>query len=269
MKNPFSRFSEKNSTPKQLEYSDDSNTPWNMFPIGINENQEEVFIDFQKSNSVLITGGMGTGKTNIQRSLIAHCLKHPDKWEAYTFDFKNSDFRDMHDDSVIIRVALTVEEAFEDIKSVHKTMEERYRIMEEEKVGDFSLMSQSPKAIIVNANSFVHFLMPTNAQDEESKRVDALREESSNLITDILHLGLSAGIYIAISMQRPDSNVLPSSVKELMKVRVVTGRADSISSNLTLGNDAATHLDPHDRGAAYIQTIDGKGEKFRAYLNAL
>jgi S-DNA-T family DNA segregation ATPase FtsK/SpoIIIE len=68
-------------------------------------------------------------------------------------------------------------------------------------------------------------------------------KESMELLEDISALGRALGVYLILSMQRPDADVLDGKLKANLTVRMAFEHADAINSKITLGAKGAENLD--------------------------
>jgi DNA segregation ATPase FtsK/SpoIIIE-like protein len=101
--------------PTHLCFDDAINTDkWDKFPLGLHANGEEAVWDSSRSSNLLLAGSAGTGKSVIQRNIIFHCLRHPEKWVFFGIDLRRVALAPyLEFGSPITNVATTVADALE------------------------------------------------------------------------------------------------------------------------------------------------------------
>lgn len=251
--------------PDYAEYPERNDRPWDKFPIGVS-NQGQVHINISDTPSILLTGSAGSGKTVIQRSILAHCQKHYNKWNVIGFDFSKCGLAKYENLGPAVREIVTeIPRGIEVIHNVHTEMMNRYLSMKKARVCHFKELKCPPKATLLMIDEFWALVSPSNfGEDQKDASLNTERINAKRMIEDIARLGERAGFYLIVSLQRPTTDIVSENLKQNLSCRIVCGNVSELASLLALGNINAAAA-PRIKGRAYIEKF-GKGQQFQAYF---
>lgn len=200
-----------------------------------------VAYDMTEHPHLLEAGETGSGKSVLLRAILTTLvLFAKDRIELYCADLKRSEFhlfRDVADD--VVYDASSLEQI---LKGVKKAMRKRGDLLNRERVAHVDDLPEKkrPKYIVI-------------AIDEVSllKKHDCM-----DIVEEISAIGRALGVYIILSMQRPDADVLDGKLKNNLTVRIAFRHADEINSRITIGSGEAAHIKQSQKGLM-IHKLDG------------
>lgn len=237
---------------------------WKKFALGVYSDGEESIWEPAVSPHMMLIGAAGTGKSVIQRSILFHCIQNAENWAVFGIDVNGIELhRYAEYDNAVAGVATNFLDGLEVLRYVSEEMFRRYQEMEEFGVNHVNNMPEKRKSVMVMIDESTVFLTPSPLKTDEGKAINDAKKEASKIILDIARLGRAAGVHLIMSAQRPDLEIFYGELRQNFTTRIAAGRADSISSSLTLDNDDATKL-PRIKGRGYIQH-NGSGREFQSY----
>jgi DNA segregation ATPase FtsK/SpoIIIE-like protein len=261
---PAQRFSSVTLPLPYPEYSS-RETTWDRFPLGVHSNGEEAFWETYTAPNALIIGEIGSGKSVIIRSILAHCFHNRNHWQVLGIDLLRVEFasykRHYPD---LLDFASTIPDGVEMLRYAHEEMITRYEKMEEEQVNHFLELNQQPKSLMIIVDE-ARFLTPVEGvRAHDAIEEEAFKKEMIELLTNMSRLGRAAGINLVITSSRLDAEVLGGELISNCYIRIATGRLDLVQSEALLGNDEATRINYTVKGRGYLQ-VQGKGADFQGY----
>ncbi|AFL46413.1 TPA: FtsK/SpoIIIE domain-containing protein [Bacillus thuringiensis] len=183
---------------------------------------------------LLIAGETGSGKSSMVRvvlSTLIQCVS-PDKLYLYLGDLKNSEFHFLRRVKHVKEVCMEEIEMKVMLHKVWNEIRERRKLMEEYEVDHIDeynkLNPDKQKPYILLAIDEVAML-----QDEK---------ECMTTIEKISAVGRALGVFLMLSMQRPDAKVLDGKLKLNMTVRMGFKCDNTINSNI-MGTSGSEHLE--------------------------
>ncbi|PEF02083.1 cell division protein FtsK [Bacillus thuringiensis] len=182
---------------------------------------------------LLIAGETGSGKSSMVRVVLSTLIQYmsPDKLHLYLGDLKNSDFHFLRGIKHVKEVCMEEIEIKIMLQKVWKEIRERRKLMEEYEVDHIdeynNLNTDNQKPYILLAIDEVAML-----QDEK---------ECMNTVEKISAVGRALGVFLMLSMQRPDAKVLDGKLKLNMTVRMGFKCDSTINSNI-MGTPGSEHL---------------------------
>lgn len=253
--------------PSMAVYPFGNARPWHQFPLGVTRGNREVVWDVLREPHMLLGGPTGSGKSVIQRAIIAHTLENPE-WNFVGIDLKRVELSVYKRYTNTVKtVATELETAVAALIQVQAAMNERYEVMQTRGVMDYlSLRDEHgnrPKSILVMIDEAFVVLAPEGYRGEGGKERDMLHGEAARLVQNIALLGRAAGIHLVIATQRPDAAVVPEVARDKFDMRVAAGRMSSIPSALLVDSNAAVDL-PRIKGRGLI-VASGEAEETQFY----
>ncbi|MGE0992077.1 FtsK/SpoIIIE domain-containing protein [Bacillus sp. GMa5/2] len=183
---------------------------------------------------LLIAGETGSGKSSMVRVVLSTLIQYmsPNKLHLYLGDLKNSEFHFLRRVKHVKEVCMEEIEMKIMLQKVWKEICERRKLMEEYEVDHIDeynkLNPDKQKPYILLAIDEVAML-----QDEK---------ECMTTIEKISAVGRALGVFLMLSMQRPDAKVLDGKLKLNMTVRMGFKCDNTINSNI-MGTPGSEHLE--------------------------
>ncbi|MFL0405207.1 FtsK/SpoIIIE domain-containing protein [Bacillus nitratireducens] len=192
--------------------------------------------DMVDSNTphLLIAGETGSGKSSMVRVVLSTLIQYmsPEKLYLYLGDLKNSEFHFLRRVKHVKEVCMEEIEMKIMLQKVWKEIRERRKLMEEHEVDHIDeynkLNPDNQKPYILLAIDEVAML-----QDEK---------ECMSTVEKISAVGRALGVFLMLSMQRPDAKVLDGKLKLNMTVRMGFKCDSTINSNI-MGTPGSEHLE--------------------------
>lgn len=189
--------------------------------LGNDRNGERVIYDMTDSNTphLLIAGETGSGKSSMVRVVLSTLIQYmpPEKLELYLGDLKNSEFHFLRRVKHVKQVCMDESEMQSMLSKVWTEVLERRKLMEKYEIDHIDQCEEKKPYILV-------------AIDE----VGMLQgdKETMKLIEKISAVGRALGVFLMLSMQRPDAKVLDGKLKLNMTVRAGFKCDSAINSNI-------------------------------------
>ncbi|MED3087795.1 FtsK/SpoIIIE domain-containing protein [Bacillus toyonensis] len=210
----------------------------NRLPVVVGRDQfgNMIVYDMIDSNTphLLIAGETGSGKSSMVRVVLSTLIQYmaPDKLHLYLGDLKNSEFHFLRRVKHVKEVCMEEIEMTAMLKKLWKEVLHRRKLMEEYEVDHIDeynkLNPDNQKPYILLAIDEVAML-----QDEK---------ECMTTVEKISAVGRSLGLFLMLSMQRPDAKVLDGKLKLNMTVRMGFKCDGVINSNI-MGTPGAEELE--------------------------
>ncbi|MGY3419308.1 S-DNA-T family DNA segregation ATPase FtsK/SpoIIIE [Bacillus mycoides] len=203
--------------------------------VGRDQFGNMIVYDMVEANTphLLIAGETGSGKSSMVRVVLSTLIQSmsPDKLHLYLGDLKNSEFHFLRRVKHVKEVCMEEIEMKIMLQKVWKEICERRKLMEEYEVDHIdeynNLNTDNQKPYILLAIDEVAML-----QDEK---------ECMNTVEKISAVGRALGVFLMLSMQRPDAKVLDGKLKLNMTVRMGFKCDSTINSNI-MGTPGSEHL---------------------------
>ena len=215
--------------------------------VGRDQFGNAIVYDMVDSNTphLLIAGETGSGKSSMVRVILATLIQHmsPNHLHLYLGDLKNSEFHFLRRVKHVKYVCMEEHEMTSMLSKLWKEVLHRRKLMEEYELGHIDEYNQitkdKPLPYIFIAIDEVAML-----QDEK---------ECVTIIEKISAVGRSLGIFLMLSMQRPDAKILDGKLKLNLTVRMGFKCADLINSNI-VGTPGSENL---SQSGQMILKLDG------------
>lgn len=253
-----------------------SHDRWDVIPLGIHANNEESRWHVEDAPHALVLGRSGSGKTNLVRNLMYHCLQNPRDWEVFAIDLKSDENKDFaRKNPQVVKLANSPMEAIEYIREVHSAMHTRYNEISSANAMNYRTIPSRPPATMLIMDGLETLMYPgrdifspTPTETEEIRAEGKLRQEIIAKLTEISRLGRAAGIHLVILTQNASAEYLHSELRSNMTLRIATSRLSAQQSQILFYDDSASHLYEDITGRGYIRNINSRhegGADFQAY----
>lgn len=226
---------------KQYNYSYKNWQPLlkqHRLPVVVGRDQfgNMITYDMVEANTphLLIAGETGSGKSSMVRvvlSTLIQCMS-PDKLHLYLGDLKNSEFHFLRRVKHVKEVCMEEIEMKIMLQKVWKEIRERRKLMEEYEVDHIDEYNK------LNTNNQKPYILL--AIDEVAMLQD--EKECMTTVEKISAVGRALGVFLMLSMQRPDAKVLDGKLKLNMTVRMGFKCDSTINSNI-MGTPGSEHLE--------------------------
>ncbi|MDP4549869.1 FtsK/SpoIIIE domain-containing protein [Alkalihalobacillus macyae] len=187
---------------------------------GKDRNGNSHIYDMVKYPHLLLAGETGSGKSTQLRAILATLILSKKNVHLYLADLKRSEFHLFKRIEKVKEVVHDVSGLSRIMSYLSREMERRGELLDEAEVMHIDDLENPPPYIIL-------------CIDE----VALLKKEKALMgkVEDVSAIGRALGIFLILSMQRPDKDVLDGKLKNNLTVRMAFAHADKINSDITLG----------------------------------
>lgn len=194
-----------------------------------------VVYDMVKHPHLLIAGETGSGKSTQLRSIITALIQSqsPDRLRFYMADLKKSEFHLFKGIEHVEKVVVEKAAVCAMLRNIQQEMDRRSDLLEQEGVMHVDDLSERQPYIVVCIDEVARLKKETDVMDT---------------IEDISAIGRALGVFLILSMQRPDSEILDGKIKNNLTVRMAFRHSDAINSRITLGSGEAAEISLAKRG---------------------
>lgn len=196
---------------------------------GLDLNGKIIAYDMVKNPHLLIAGETGSGKSTQLRSVLTTLILTlpPNRLELYLCDLKRGEFHIFRGIEHVQGLFVSAKEMLPMLRYLQKEMQVRGDLLDQYEVAHIDDLP-TPLPYIVLGIDEVALL-----QDQK---------EIMGLIEEISAIGRALGIFLILSMQRPDSKILDGKLKNNLTVRMGFRCADRINSRIigTPGSEKLT-----------------------------
>ncbi|PEI67280.1 FtsK/SpoIIIE domain-containing protein [Bacillus toyonensis] len=204
--------------------------------VGRDQFGKMIAYDMIDSNSphLLIAGETGSGKSSMVRVILSTLIQYmsPEKFHLYLGDLKNSEFHFLRRVKHVKEVCMEEIEMKIMLQKLWKKIRERRKLMEEYEVDHIDAYNK------INPNYQKPYILL--AIDEVAMLKD--EKECMATIEKISAVGRSLGVFLMLSMQRPDAKVLDGKLKLNMTVRIGF-KCDSVINSNIMGTPGSEYLE--------------------------
>ncbi|GGH85114.1 S-DNA-T family DNA segregation ATPase FtsK/SpoIIIE [Pullulanibacillus pueri] len=230
----------KGRMPSQFDYAYTDTDHRLPIICGINRVGELVTYDMALTPHLLITGETGAGKSTQLRSVITQLIlsRGPDQLRLVLGDLKMSEFHVFRNLAHVEAVCYNAGELTKQLDWVDGELKKRGKLLNEHELTHISELPSPPPAIVVAIDEFA-----------------LLREEKAvmRVVEDISAIGRALDVYLVLSQQRADKDVMNGRLKQNLTVRMAFRAADAINSRITIGSGEAAEISIEDRGRFYLK----------------
>ncbi|MFC7547175.1 FtsK/SpoIIIE domain-containing protein [Plantactinospora sp. GCM10030261] len=214
--------------------------------LGIDEFGHPVYLPMIYRN-ILIGGEPGAGKSSLLNTIVGHAALCRDA-RLCLLDGKQVELG-LWKDAADVFVGPDIEHAIRTLRRVQTVMDNRYAYLlayRRRKIGPNDVFGQ----ILVACDEIAYF--SATAGDKKTQ------ELFSALLRDIVARGRAVGIIVAAATQRPSSDIIPPSLRDLFAWRFAGRCTNDVSSDIVLGHGwyargfSANSIDPNNQGEGYL-----------------
>ncbi|HCV0316069.1 cell division protein FtsK [Staphylococcus aureus] len=208
----------------------------------------QILWDFVKAPHALITGVTGGGKTYFLFYMIRELFKRDA--EVRLLDPKVSDLSFMKNVIGAEKVADTKGQIFKQLREANEEMEHRFRMMSESKQyqlgSNFRNFDLPPYFVI-----FDEVTAFTSTLDKKEL------QEMNDYLINIIMKGRQAGVFMFLTAQRPDADVIKGNVRDQLGLRVSMGNLSADGYRMTFDQTGKAFQPIHesDIGRGYISIL--------------
>ena len=233
-------FVDGNTIPMYALWDDGYLQNQTTLALGIG-NQGLITVDMLKTPHMLIGGTTGSGKSVLFQSVMIQA--HKAGAETYIIDPKGIDFSPKWQSTYdIYSIAHTDEEISGFLDYAISEIDRRIELFTKLNVPNFNeyqKMNDDNKeklnAIYLGIDEFSQLFDKTALSKEGKVYVDS----NISKVSTIARIGRAFGIYLVLATQRPDANVLPGQIKNMLTVRIA-GKCDNVLSQIILDSTFAS-----------------------------
>ncbi len=265
MYNPFVKLVSKKEIPLYVERPVSEKSPWNIVPVGIGTNKKKISIDFDKNPHILITGNAGSGKSNLQKLLLLHCLDNSNDWDFIGFSCEKQDLEPYKNKNPNILGYTSLEQAVPALRIIHEEMMNRYALMKEYNINSFKELPDHLKSLMVVIDDANILFTVSGINNDEDKKKDMLRHEALTLVEDMARIGRTSGIHIVISTQRFDAHVFDEELRVNLSCRITMSHLSSSASMVVFGDTSGAEIEHKAIGRSYMMQ-NNENQHFQSYL---
>ncbi|MFN4173527.1 MAG: FtsK/SpoIIIE domain-containing protein [Parachlamydiaceae bacterium] len=223
----------------KYDYDAISNTIRRMkMPIycGIDDNHKPTAFDMLTSPHLLIAGESGSGKSTQLRSVLTSLIlsKSPSELHFYLADMKRSEFPLFRRVEHVKAVCTRVSELMVVLTKLRKETERRGDLLDQFEVTHIDDLPRDKQV------PYIVLCVDEVALLKKEK-------EAMEIIEDISAIGRALGLFLMLSMQRPDSKVLDGKLKVNLTARMGFRTADAINSRI-IGTPGSERIDISEKG---------------------
>ncbi len=213
--------------------------------------------------NILLAGEPGSGKSGGLNNLVAHAALSPD-CRLWLMDGKRVELGLWRDIAEMF-VGPDLGQAIEALTKLQAEMDARYAFLDEQRQRKIAPADQH-EAIMLVIDELAYYSSTTGIKKD--------RETFSILLRDLVARGRAAGVIVIAATQRPSSDIIPTSLRDLFGYRLAFRCTTDTSSDIVLGHGWASRgydaslIDPGDAGVGWLLAEGGVPRRIRcAYLS--
>lgn len=210
--------------------------------LGVNLDNEKVFLDLAKAPHVLVSGSTNSGKSVCMNNLIISLISrnHPDKVKLILVDPKRVEFLNYLDIphllAPVIQDSLKCKQI---LKWLVEEMHRRYDLLAQ--AGVKNIKSYQEKLRIENNNS-EELPYIVVAIDELAQLNTSYSVQIEDYLKQLAQMARAAGIHLILATQRPTVNIVKGDIKTNIGTRIALKMPSGVDSRSIIDTDDATSL---------------------------
>lgn len=219
---------------------------------GMDLNGSTVVFDLVKNPHILIAGETGSGKSTQLRSILTTLIQAlpAERLQLFLCDLKRSEFHIFRQVEHVRGLFYTAREMWPMLQYLQKEMQRRGDALDTNEVAHIDDLADPPPYIVLCIDEVALL-------QKEKKLMEIVEEISA--------IGRALGVFLILSMQRPDRNVLDGKLKNNLTVRMGFKCADLINSRI-IGTPGSEKLEKEGRMLLKIPTYSDLKEIQAPYL---
>ena len=215
-----------------------------IVPIGLDPLNQVMYADLNKDPHLLVAGTTGSGKSVSVNSIVLSimCMYDKDETEFVFIDPKQVEFSRYEGTHHTKRVITEVDDTLAYLNELMDIMNNRYRQfkeMEMSSISDYNeyIREEEPShkevpRLVVVFDEYAEFML---REKEHAKDIDAA-------IRSLSGMGRAAGIHLIICTQTPKAEIINTTIRNNLAVRLCLKVADRNASNVVLGEAGGEKL---------------------------
>lgn len=205
---------------------------------------------------LLIAGETGSGKSTQLRAIIPTLIqtKQPHELELYMADLKRSEFHMFRRVQHVKEVVTQSKDLYRICVQLKQEMERRGDLLDQHELTHIDDLPPGEK------KPYIILCIDEVALLKKEKKI-------MEIVEDISAIGRALGVFLILSMQRPDAEVLDGKLKNNLTVRMAFRHSDEINSRITIGSGEAAHVKDSEKGRMYFKH-NGLKQAQGAFLTA-
>lgn len=233
-------------------------TLWTPIPVGVSEDGDVVEMALPEHN-LLLGGEPGGGKSAALSQFVAAASLDPDV-RLWLLDGKVVELAPWSE-AADASVGIEIDDAIDLLRDIQAHMDHRFEQLLEEGIRKIHPLLGWPLHVVV-CDELAHYLT-TGTRKQSTAFVDVLR--------DLISRGRAAGIIVLAATQKPSSDVVPTSVRDLFGFRWAFRCASPQASDTILGQGwasqgySASTIDPRLRGVGWLLHEGGIPVRVRSF----
>jgi DNA segregation ATPase FtsK/SpoIIIE, S-DNA-T family len=202
--------------------------------VGKDLNAKMTAYDMANYPHLLLSGETGSGKSSLLRAILTTLIQFKDETELRLIlgDLKRSEFGIFRNCKCVDGVFIKPKDLLVALNEVRKEMKRRGDLLDKAELTHISELPEKLPYIIVVVDEVALL-------KKDREIMDILEEISS--------IGRSLGVFLILSMQRPDHRLLDGKLKNNLTVRI-SGRQSDANNSKIAGTPGAENIKMTDKG---------------------
>lgn len=203
--------------------------------------------EIEQSPQTLVAGVTGSGKSVLQRSIVAGCVLRPERWVMLAIDLKRVELSPLRQFGVSVATDVPTATAF--LRFAANVMMKRYEEMEQLGIQKFEQMPTPGQAIMVMIDESAELFGEVPGKSDEAKDLNELKDECKALTQSITQLGRAAGVYMVIASQRSNvDSVGGGTTRSNLTNRIGCGSLPQASSQMCFESNMGSRVPASPKG---------------------
>lgn len=254
----LARWADEHRAERRERRAEDGPSIWEPIHLGIGEDGRPIRVPLIYRN-MLLAGEPGAGKSVGLNNIVAHAALATD-CRLWLFDGKIVElglWRSCADRFV----ANSLDDAIGALLDLQSEMDQRYAVLDDERRRKIAPADGVPPVVVV-LDELAYFSATVGTKREQ--------EAFSVLVRDLVARGRAAGIIVVAATQRPSSDIIPTSLRDLFGYRWAFRCTTDASSDIVLGHGwasrghSAATVAPETKGIGFLLAEGGVPRRIKA-----